>query len=52
MHIMSELAHHYEASALVQAPMDEVFTYVDDPARLSSHMSESSRDDRRKSDAD
>lgn len=39
---MSGLTHHYEASALVQAPMDEVFTYVDDPTRLSSHMSKSS----------
>ena len=39
---MSGLTHHYEASALVPAPMDEVFTYVDDPTRLSSHMSTSS----------
>jgi polyketide cyclase/dehydrase/lipid transport protein len=39
---MSGLTHHYEASALVQAPMDKVFTYVDDPTRLSSHMSKSS----------
>jgi len=39
---MSGLTHHYEASALVQALMDEVFTYVDDPTRLSSHMSKSS----------
>jgi Polyketide cyclase / dehydrase and lipid transport len=39
---MSGLTHHYETSALVQAPMDEVFTYVDDPTRLSSHMSKSS----------
>jgi Polyketide cyclase / dehydrase and lipid transport len=39
---MSELTHHYETSALVQAPVEEVFTYVDDPTRLSSHMSESS----------
>jgi Polyketide cyclase / dehydrase and lipid transport len=39
---MSGLAHHYETSALVQAPMDEVFTYVDDPTRLGSHMSKSS----------
>ncbi len=38
---VSGLAHHYETSALVQAPADTVFTYVDDPARLSSHMRES-----------
>src|SRR5262249_46423 len=34
--------HHYESSALVQASVDRVFAYVDDPARLSSHMSQSS----------
>ena len=39
---MLGLTHHYEASAFVQALMDEVFTYVDDPTRLSSHMSKSS----------
>ena len=39
---MSGLAHHYEASALVQAPMEKVFAYVDDPTRLASHMSKSS----------
>jgi Polyketide cyclase / dehydrase and lipid transport len=39
---MTGLTHHYEASAFVQAPMDEVFAYVDDPTRLSSHMSKSS----------
>jgi len=36
------LAHHYETSAIVLAPPDRVFAYADDPARLSSHMSESS----------
>ena len=36
---MSGLAHHYETSALVQAPMDQVFAHVDDHTRLSSHMS-------------
>jgi hypothetical protein len=39
---MSGLTDHYEASALVQAPMGEVFAYLDDPTRLSSHMSKSS----------
>jgi Polyketide cyclase / dehydrase and lipid transport len=39
---MSRLAHHYETSALVQAPKDKVFAYLDDPTRLSSHMSKSS----------
>jgi hypothetical protein len=32
----------YEASAMVQAPVERVFAHVDDPARLSAHMSESS----------
>ena len=36
---MSVLPHHYETSALVQAPIERVFAYVDDPNRLSSHMS-------------
>src|SRR5215510_2028843 len=39
---MSALPHHYEASALVQATVERVFAYVDDPTRLSSHMSKSS----------
>ncbi|HEY6363154.1 MAG TPA: SRPBCC family protein [Candidatus Binatia bacterium] len=39
---MLGLTHHYEARALVQAPMNEVFSYMDDPLRLSSHMSKSS----------
>ncbi len=33
---------HYESSALVHATPAELFSHVDDPARLSSHMSESS----------
>ena len=33
---------HFEASAFIAAPPDIVFAYVDDPARLSSHMSQSS----------
>jgi len=36
------LSNHYETSAFVPAPADSVFAYADDPARLSSHMSESS----------
>lgn len=32
---------HYEASALVSAPAQATFDYVDDHERLSSHMSES-----------
>ncbi len=39
---MSGLVHHYETNALVQAPTDKVFAYVDDPTRLSSHMTKSS----------
>src|SRR5215510_16583662 len=39
---MSALPHHYEASALVQATVERVFAYVDDPTHLSSHMSKSS----------
>src|SRR5262245_39439164 len=39
---VSTLPHHYETSALVQAPMERVFAYVDDPTRLSSHMGKSS----------
>ena len=36
------LMHHYETSAMVKAPAERVFVHVDDHARLSSHMSESS----------
>lgn len=34
--------HHYECSAVVHAPPLMLFEHVDDPARLSSHMSQSS----------
>ena len=34
--------HRYESSAIVPAPVDRVFAHIDDYARLSSHMSESS----------
>ena len=40
--LLAMFSDHYEASALVAAPADRVFTYADDPARFSSHMSESS----------
>jgi polyketide cyclase/dehydrase/lipid transport protein len=36
------LMHHYETSAMVEAPAERVFAHVDDHARLSSHMSEPS----------
>ena len=35
-------AHRYESRALVAAPVERVFAYLDDHQRLSSHMSESS----------
>jgi hypothetical protein len=31
--------HHYEQSAKVRSPAEQVFTYLDDHTRLSSHMS-------------
>jgi hypothetical protein len=34
--------HRYESNALIQAPAQQVFLHIDDHARLSSHMSESS----------
>jgi hypothetical protein len=34
--------YHDESSAHVRASVDQVFAYVDDPTRLSSHMSQSS----------
>lgn len=39
---MSPFSRHYESSALVRASADELFDYVDDYARLSSHMNRSS----------
>ena len=33
---------HYDSSAVVAAPVDQVFAHLDDFSRLSSHMSESS----------
>ena len=35
-------SHHAERSAFVNAPPEQVFAFVDDHSRLSSHMSESS----------
>ena len=39
---MLALPYHYECTRMVQAPARELFEYADDPARLSSHMSEPS----------
>src|SRR5262249_26176903 len=36
------LTQHDESSAVVQAPVDRVFAYVDEHTRLASHMSQSS----------
>ena len=36
------LNYHYESNAIVQSPVNQAFAYIDDPTRLSSHMSESS----------
>ena len=36
------LTHRDESSAIVRAPADRVFAYLDDHAQLSSHMSKSS----------
>ena len=36
------LAQHYESHELIKAPAEDVFAYVDDHARLSSHMNKSS----------
>jgi len=34
--------YHYESTAIVRSPVTQAFAYIDDPTRLSSHMSESS----------
>jgi hypothetical protein len=39
---MLDLSHHYECSASIACQADEVYAYLDDHARLSSHMSKSS----------
>src|SRR5215475_8910931 len=39
---MSEFMHHYETSAFVEAPGEQLFAELDDHEHLSSHMSQSS----------
>jgi len=39
---MPSLTRHYQTTALVPAPVEQVFAYADDQTQLSSHMSESS----------
>ena len=39
---MSKESRHYEDSAFVAAPAEEVFSYVDNHANFSSHMNKSS----------
>jgi hypothetical protein len=39
---MHDLPHHYESSAFIACEADELYAYLDDHARLSSHMSKSS----------
>lgn len=39
MNFTSMPTHHHENSALVRSPAEEVFSYLDDHTRLSSHMS-------------
>ena len=38
----SDLTRHFEQSALIRAPMDQIFHHIDDHTRLSSHMNSSS----------
>lgn len=39
---MSRELRHYEESVTVSAPPEEVFNYVDDHSKFSSHMNKSS----------
>ena len=39
---MTAQTRHYESTALVRAAATELFDHVDDPMRLSAHMSEAS----------
>lgn len=39
---MERFAHHYEEQAKIQVSVDDLFSYVDDHARFSSHMNKSS----------
>lgn len=41
-HVHGVWPAHFEANAVIAAPSETVFAYADDPARFSSHMSESS----------
>lgn len=41
-HDMAHWPFHVQASALIAAPVEQVFAFVDDHARLASHMSQSS----------
>ena len=34
--------HHHESSGIIGAPIHQVFTFIDDPARLAGHMTRSS----------
>ena len=39
---MNTARRHYEKTALIPAPAEELFAYIDDHARFSSHMNKSS----------
>ena len=39
---MNKTLRHYEDSARILAPVQELFAYIDDHTRFSSHMSKSS----------
>lgn len=42
MNAAAGLDRHYESSGFVQAPIEDLFAYADDRARLAGHMAESS----------
>jgi hypothetical protein len=42
MNSRRESDRHYENKALVRAPLEDVFSHIDDHSRLSSHMNRSS----------
>ena len=42
LELRAVFSHHFEASAIIAAPPNDVFAYADDPTRLSSHMRQSS----------
>jgi hypothetical protein len=37
-----DLPRHYEGKVIVGAPIEDVFSHIDDHSRLSSHMNRSS----------